>query len=182
MAGYRLQVITNGYPGAPGYNNFYMVGGPGEVVAWAAEVGALWNSLKTCLANGTTYAFDGVVEEFDLTTGQTTAIAAAATFSGNGTWGTAKAPGGTALVLQWRSGIYVNGREIRGRSFISGIGDIGDSNGVPNSTQLGQAQGAASAYSDSDYAAVYSPTNADIVTIQTGGCWNKFGLIRSRRD
>lgn len=179
--GIRTRVITTGYDGAPGYNTFY--GFEGQDSLLRTQVDALWTNMESLLANGTIWECNGDVETFDLATGQTNQIDAGVSFGGNGVWGTAKAPGGTTLVLRWRTGVYANGRELRGRSFISGLGDFGDSAGNVPATIVTDAQGAMGAYIAGAVApAVYSPTNADLASITAISCWNKFGLMRSRRD
>lgn len=180
----RVQVVTTGYDGAPGYNTFYTSNvEPSEIIEWVATVDLLWDGLESVLANGTIWTRSGTIEIFNPANGQTTGVLTGSPVSGSGTWGTAKAPAGTALLLQWRTGTYANGREIRGRSFISGIGDFGDTAGaVPNSI-LTDAGSAANAYvGGGELASVYSPTNGLVEEITGTGVWNKFGLIRSRRD
>lgn len=180
----RVQVVTTGYNGSPGYNTFVTgESDPVEIAAWAVDVDTLWDELESVLANGTVWTRSGQIEVFNPSNGQTIGLVSGSPSSGIGTWGTAKAPGGTALLLQWRTGEYVNGREVRGRSFLSGIGDFGDTTGAVPTSIITDVQNAMDNYlSNTNGASVYSPTAGDTYAIASGNCWNKFGLIRSRRD
>lgn len=179
----RLQVVTSVFPGAPAYNNFYWLNNlAGDSTIFVNAVMSVFDTLSGLLQNAVEVDFDGIVEVFDPATGQTTSTIPEDPWNVPGTWGSGHAPGGTCLLLQWRTGTFDNGREVRGRSFISGLGDIGEgSAGVP-SGPLSTATAAATTYAAIDGAAVYSPTNGGVLQMSVGSAWNKFGLMRSRRD
>lgn len=180
---FRVQVVTTGYVGAPGYMNFYtgsiLVG---DVSTWITGLDAFIQGMRSVTANNVTISRSGDVEQFDPATGQTTGIVGGAPLIVGGTWGTAQSPPGTALVLRWRTGQYINGREVRGRTFWSGCGDFGDAAGLVPSSIITDAQGAQGDYLSTTLPAVYSPTNGTTRVISDASTWNMFGLIRSRRD
>lgn len=179
----RLTVISTGFNGAPAYNTFHGMGDTsGEAITFAANVKTLWDGLASVLANGTDVDFNGEVEFYDVTDGNTLGVQAVTPWHVDGTWGTSKAPAGTTLVLRWRTGQYVGGREIRGRSYISGLGDHGDANGEPTAAIVLDAANAAAALVAAGTLQVYSPTNGIAQEVVSSSCWTRFGLMRSRRD
>jgi hypothetical protein len=180
----RLQVVTSGFLGGPAYNNFYSNGAGNTASTDLVEaVSNLFEAFKSQLANDTQVACDGSVETFDPTTGQTQAVQSYTGFTKAGTWGTAEIVRGACVVLQWRTNVYLGGREVRGRSFISGLGAIEDNVGNVSSTALAVFESAADTYaSEFTQAAVWSPTNGQGVNILTGTVRPSFGLMRTRRD
>lgn len=179
----RLTIVSTGFNGAPAYNTFHGIcADDTDIENWVDTVELLWSNLASNLANGTTATFDGVVERYAVSTGQTTSIFTASPWTKTGTWGTNKAPGGTCALLQWRTGTYTNGRELRGRSYISGIGDFGNASGTVGSSELSDMTNAATTYASGSLSAIYSRTNAEEASISSGVCWSQFALMRSRRD
>lgn len=179
----RLQVITSGPQGAPYYNNFYTTANTiGDAEALSDAAFDLFTALADRLTNSAQVQFSGTVDSFDAATGQTTGSTSVTPWTVSGSWGSGSSQGGTTLVLQWRTGVFANGREIRGRSFISGLGDVNEGNPSVPSAVLTDANNAAAAYAATAGTAVFSPTNGSVEEMATGTCWSKFGLVRSRRD
>lgn len=180
---YRMQVITLGFQGAPGYNTYYSLAGTEAAAStWAGDVSGYISGLASNLSNVTTCQFDGILEEFDPGTGQTTSTLDVGAFSVQGVNNANQSPQGTCALIRWRTGLFLNGREVRGRSYISGLADIGDGVGRITDTNLADMQTAAQILADSSTAAVYSPTNGIGAFISSANVWNQFGLMRSRRD
>lgn len=180
---YRTQVISRGFPGAPGYNTFVTgADSTGSATTWYGFLVDLWTALRPVLANGTFAECDGIIEEFDPVTGQTLSLVQATPFSLQGTGAATKAVGGTCILLQWRTGQFRNGREVRGRSFISGIEDNADANGQFSGAKRTAVLAAVAAYASTDTGAIYSPTAGSVFQIASGGVWTNYALVRSRRD
>jgi len=102
-----------------------------------------------------------------------------------GTEGTEKLPPATQGLIEWRTGFFVGGREIRGRTFIPGLSNSSSAaNGVPTSTWLTLAAAASTAiigWTSSDFV-VYSPTKHQKALVTAGQPWNEWAVLRSRRD
>lgn len=179
----RVQVVTSVFSGGPGYNTFYSSGtNATDADTLVNNVFDLYSAFADRLSNITEVDISGTVEIFDPTNGQTTGTHSISPTHIDGTWGSGQAPAGTCVLLQWRTGIYANGREVRGRSFISGLGDFAaGAPGVP-ATEHTDFNSAANNYATQPQSCVYSPTNGGLYNMFSGGAWNKFGLMRSRRD
>lgn len=180
----RVQVVSTGFDGAPSYNSFYGIHetDDSDVTAWIDSLETFWEAIDSLLGNDVVYNFDGVIERFDVSTGQTITTYTRPAWAGSGTGSSDLGPSGTCLVFQWRTGSYINGRELRGRSYISGIPDLSGADGLVSSGTISTANAAASAYAAGDLPGIYSPTHADAATFNVGTVWNRFGLMRSRRD
>lgn len=178
----RMQVVSTGYLGAPGYNTFYSTGSSlAAAEELAGAVSDYFTALQDNFSSTTAYSFFGEVEAFNPASGQTTGIEVVDTWVRNGTGGTDELPGGTALVVQYRTGIYLNGREVRGRHYLSGLGAIADGDGEVVSSALTDIATAGAILIAAE-GGVYSPTNGIVAQIVAVTGWNRFGLIRSRRD
>lgn len=179
----RIQTIQTGFQGGPAYNNWY-AGGQTQADAdeLALRVKNLWTAFGGLMKTGVEVRTTGVAEVFETITGKTTTNLAVEPLLTGGIAGAAEAAAGTCLVLRWRTGVYVNGREIRGRSYMSGLADIADGSGMVAQASLNGANAAAAGYATGSVTSVYSPTNGSTAPISAGSCWNMFGLMRSRRQ
>jgi hypothetical protein len=97
---------------------------------------------------------------------------------------TEKLPDATQIVIQWRTGVYHNGREIRGRTFIPGLADFtNDEGNVALATRT-----AIQSDLDTWLAAqaglffIWSRKNGLTAVVSDSSVWNEFGVLRSRRD
>lgn len=126
--------------------------------------------------------------DFDAGTGQTTALwtdprpltGAGAVKSGE------SVANATMVLLQWRTGIYKDGREMRGRTFIPGLNTLSLDDGELGATARGIFLAAAQGLVDSGVGlSVWSrpkdgtPGSSAPVTI--AGVWNELAVLRSRR-
>lgn len=180
---FRVQVVTSNFPGGPGYNTLYTAtNDPADVAAWIVSVNTFLAGMASLCTNTTNITRSGTIEEFDPVTGQTTGVDNIAPNSFNGTGTNLHEVAGSCLVLQLRTGQFINGREVRGRLYWSGLFAMADGNGAVPQAQLTDAAGALGDYTGTSFAAVYSRTHGTLRTVTGQGVWNKFGLMRSRRD
>lgn len=93
-------------------------------------------------------------------------------------------PYGVQELVRWRTGSYIAGREIRGRTFIPGMCEPQNDNGRPTAASVATITAAAAALiADPDCnLIVYSRKNQTGSQVQSGTCWNQFANLRSRRD
>jgi hypothetical protein len=116
----RIQVVTTGYTGAPGYTNLHFAGrlAGTALTAAAAACRKFFDDAKTALPNVHVATVDPSAEYHDQA-GPLTGVAAipsppAAT---QGTGG-ANYAGGSGAVIHWLTGFFHNGREVRGKTFL----------------------------------------------------------------
>lgn len=181
---YRVRTVISGGQGGPYLSTMYfnVVGGLTAANANAA-VGTFWNSVKAKMGNSLSYATEAEVAEVDIATGQVTGIAAVTPQTGTGTPTTDMCPWTTQGLIRWRTGIFVGGREVRGRTFVPGPTEVENTAGVPAAayvTALNAAASALIADANSDLM-VYSKKNRDAVPVLSGSTWSQWAVLRSRR-
>jgi len=103
-----------------------------------ARVRAGWNAVTSAVGVGCTWTPNLVVDEIDENTGgivnQVAAAApAAVTFGATGDF----LPLQTQVILQYQSALFINGRRVRGRSYIPGLTETSNAaGGVPSAGTL----------------------------------------------
>lgn len=180
----RVQTIGTGVAGAPFYTNLYFEGGIWSPTAMRDRVADAWDQLTNYLNNGATFTVQGLIPEYDVATGQTVGqevVANALPVSGAST-----EPGmayHTQGLVQWRTGVFVLGRELRGRSYIPALTEAANSDGAP----VGGFTSALNDFVDAlttsaqPQISVYSRTHGDARTVTGGAPWNQFAYMASRR-
>lgn len=93
-------------------------------------------------------------------------------------------PAATSLLIRWRSGEYVGGREIRGRTNVARLAEADSTNGVPSSSLLTTWQGRLTTFLAAANAkhVVWSPKNGTWAATTAGNVWGQWAVLRSRRD
>ena len=179
-------MVITGVTGAPYYSNFYWGGdteGEAEAARDAAE--AFWTSLVGDVYTAALGTLQGDVAQVDPVTGNTTAVFAGADrtidFGGG-----APQSWATQGLIRWRTGVYANGREIRGRTFIPAVPTEMNGNGAPNTPYINELTAAVAALMALQTAAgdlvVWSRANGSSPSVVSGTPWNQFAVLRSRRD
>jgi hypothetical protein len=134
------------------------------------------------LVTGTTLTLDPVVQIVDPATGDTVStetITGTHTWTGNGT--AEPLPPATAMLIEWRSGVYFGGRELRGRTFISCLTEDSSVSGVPGGAMATALDSMANTLC-LESMCLYSPTKHVRAGVPSASIWSKFAVLRSRRD
>lgn len=91
-------------------------------------------------------------------------------------------PNASMGLVRWRTGVYVSGREIRGRTFIPGITEQSvDANGNLSSTAISAIDAGSNLMAAGTDLCVYSPTRGSAAEVTTASTWSEFAVLRSRR-
>lgn len=136
----RVTTIFGGpYVSGGGIQQFYFLDSGGTTAAACAAVKAFWANFVPYLGSGTTVNTVGQVELIQDTDGELvgTAGVTAATVTGSG--GTEVLPMASQGLIQWRTGVFSDGREIRGRTFLPAMVETSNTGGVPSGTFAGIA-------------------------------------------
>lgn len=93
-------------------------------------------------------------------------------------------PRTTQALVRWRTGVYSNGREIRGRTFIPGLTQASNNQGRPSGGIVAQLTTLANALiADTDSVlGVYSKRNGALAVVNAASVWSEFAELRTRRD
>lgn len=184
-----LRVTTRfaGPEGAPWFSTFHFAGTALPDAAEAVVSTELfWIELRTLIANNVqmTVGFDGV-QDVDPSTGQTIAVHyPEERIVAGGGLGSAL-PQATQGLIRWRTGVFVAGREIRGRSFIPGLTSAAQAaTGNPGQSLIDAVEAAVPQViaSVDNGLGVYSRTRGQFESATAGTLWGEFAVLRSRRD
>lgn len=163
---------------------FFGQGGSNTAQLAATAVSAFWYGLRTVIANDYQMVVDPEVFSIDQATGEPTSVESTTQDSVTGANTAEPLPWVSQGLLRWHTGVFVGGREVRGRTFIPAPTTDDNTGGVPNSTYLGVLNTAG--------AALISATNVTLLTysrqhhtsfaVISRSPWTKWAELRSRRD
>lgn len=180
---YKVTQVATGVAGSPYYLTAYFDGGGGSAQNAANDWRAFLSAGVSTYVSGLIFSAITEVGQIDPVTGDLTALTtvsvASQTFTG--------AADPMAPVVQglarWRTGEYLGGREIRGRTSIPRQAETDSTLGVPTSTwittwQARQATLLASALSNH---VVWSPKHGVWALTTGASMWSEWAVLRSRR-
>lgn len=118
---YRFRTLWTGFQGAPGYTNMFFATDTvttGEATSLAASIRTFWLGVANLIPSDITLQIQADVQLQDAATSKvngslTIAQPAAVTPLGSGAY---SAPTGASMT--WHTGIFFNGREIKGRTYL----------------------------------------------------------------
>lgn len=182
----RVRWIGTGGPGTPYYGAFHFGGTTeGEALIAVSVVEDFWVELSAEINTALTITVQPEVDVVDPATGNVTG-----TFITPG--GVVDCAGGGALppsnqgLIRWRTGEFVAGREIRGKTFIPLVPQEYSNGGVPAVTYTTALQQAGNNLLSNGVGAgglvVYSDTHNQAALVSAASPWNQFAVLRSRRD
>lgn len=151
----------------------------------ATAVATLWTGLETWLSDGLAWTVEPEIDEVNPTTGQITGAETWAGDTGTGDDAAERLPNATQLLVRSRSGVYINGRERRGRIFIPGMIETQSLQGKPASGLCDAVQALFNGFqSDGGYQpVVWSREAGQFAPISSYSVWRtEFAVLRSRRD
>lgn len=182
MRRYRTQLT--GPAGAPWLNTFYMdeiLGSSAQDLATA--VGVFWNTIKPLISTAVTITGQNIVTTMTEATGQPTDEESVSGFTYVGGDGGQVLPWQTQAVINWRTGTWVGGRQVVGRTFIPGLITSSTSGGAPSSSLVAGLQSAADALIASDGAiSVWSRKHGQTYSVTSAQIDPRWAYLSSRRD
>lgn len=182
----RIRTVLTGTTGGPFLSTMYFGGADDQTAANNANaaVGAFWGSVDNFLGNSLSWSTAAEVVKMS-TSGVVSATFAVTPISGaGGATGVYMAPASQGLV-RWRTGSYIGGREVRGRTFIPAVTQANSTSaGGPGTTFVtGVNTAAATLISDpNSELIVWSKRWSSTATALTGSMWGSYAVLRSRRD
>lgn len=184
----RVTAVWNAGPGTPYYTSLYYDGDTsGEATAALAATAAFFNAMKGFTHTALVAKIGPEVEQVDPATGQILAVyLGASTFVG-GTAAGDPEPWATQALIRWRTGDYVNGREIRGRTYWPGMVESAVILGVLNTAGIAAIDAAANGHLANANtvaaggAVIWSPTNGQASLITNASTWEQLAVMRTRR-
>lgn len=184
MPMYRVRAALAAMTAGPGVSTFFFDTTGGTAQQAADAVSDFYDSIKGFMVNYGTATIESAVYTVDPATGQATNVTGVTGAVITGTVGTEGLPGATQGLLSLHTGVFVSGREIRGRLFIPGPTEANSDATVPNGAyKLGVDSAAAALIADgnSDWV-IWSREKGQFATITSAATWNRWAVLRSRRD
>lgn len=189
----RIRTIMTGGAGGP-YLSVMHFDGETPLAAQDAATAArtFWDGVKAVIYTGLSVQVDTVALQVVEETG--TIVAAypvtAAVVAGGGT-GEAL-PYATQGLLRWRTGAYVNGREVRGRTFVPRPSEADNTSGFPAAayaTVLQNAGNALIASASANFGVWKKPplpvppgVPGQFIPVTAAQVWSNWSVLKSRRD
>lgn len=181
----RVRTVVTGVAGSP----YYLVGYFEDLTdneqqcvdAWAAFTSAAAANQPT----GSNWLTEGDVEVVDPITGDTIGVRGADQVLVLGSTNLPLLPPASQALIRWRTGVYVGGREIRGRTNMPlQFQDNATSGGtVKGSVQTFYKERADTLVNQiTAEHVVWSKTNGRWERTVTASVWDQFSVLRSRRD
>jgi len=182
----RTRTVFLGFQGAPWIHVAYWVGADSQAGATAANtaIGAFWGAADNFMSSVATWATDPIVAQMDPATGNRTANYNVTPVTGAGSLATDVLPPATQALVQLRTGMFINSREVRGRINIPGLCEVNSTNGRPDAALIAALNTAAATLNAATTPdlAVWSRTNHTALAVVATNTWTEFAVRRSRRD
>lgn len=185
----RVEVQVTGVAGSPYYIVGYFTADSGTtnqcITAWMTFVAGVTSGSSIAWPSGALITAQDVVQLVDPATGQPvgTEVGTALSVTGTGT-GQMMSPA-TQILTEWHTNNYLNGREVRGRTNHPCVRAAdATTSGAPSGATISGWNSAASALiGDANTVfVIWSKKNGQWFAAESGSTWNKFSVLRSRRD
>lgn len=182
---FRVTITLTGYTGGPYINAMHFGNSGGETAQDAADAaGAFWAAIDNLFHNTLTWTTGSELESVNESTGQIISVQTITPVTGTGSDSSSPLPPANQMLCRWRTGNFIAGRELRGRTFIPGLTESSQSTGAPDAAWISGVNTAAAALiadADSSFG-IYSPTHNEFAAAVSGSAWTKFAVLRKRRD
>jgi len=181
---YRVKTEFTGLAGSPYLSQMYFQSALGSAQGAVDDVGAFWGAIDAFCNSDLIWNTLADVELVESTTGQLVGVTQTTPANGSGGVATEVLPFATQGLIRWRTGVYVGGRELRGKTFIPGLTEASAAQGQMASATQNALDGAASALLSGSNSAlcIFSRKHLTEALVATGSAWNQFAVLRSRRD
>lgn len=187
MALYRIRIGYSGTPvNGPSVSTFHFQSEVQEPQDAVDSLSGVFDAWKANMVSQLTIFAEPEVETIDPATGDLLGLTAVTTWTKTGSVGSASAlPNAVMGLIRWRTGVFIGGKEVRGRTFLPGFasGFVTADGNVP-SAQLTSMTTGANLWRDAgdNASVVYSRVHGVAHPIISASPWNEYATLRSRRD
>jgi hypothetical protein len=183
--------------GQPYFSTHHFAGTASTVATSAvAAVADFWSAIDNFQHTSVTWTVLGDVEVVDEATGALTNLYSVAPITNTGVGASAPLPWATQGLIRWRTGAFIDGRELRGRTYVPGLTTGALSNGSMVAATISGLDSAAEAlianastnlvvWQRPRKARVEPPLPAragSLADVVSASVWSEFATLRSRRD
>lgn len=187
---YRVRTAITGYGSYPALSTMFFNESGGTAQQAADAVRAYWAGFASSIGNGVSLQVEAEVALIDSADGSLTGSAPVTTTVVNGSSAGEPLPFATQALQRWITGVVLDGRFVRGRTFIPALTELLSTAGAPTTAILTtMATQAQNLIADANSVLVVwhrpsDPTLADGAAVVVAGHseWAKWAVLRSRRD
>lgn len=182
---YRVRLQWTGAPvNGPSVSTFFFDDTGGTAQAASDHVAAFAADLDNGLADTLSWRTEPEVDTLDTATGVLTAVTSVTPAGGTGVNTAEPLPPATQGLIRWTTGQIVQGRALKGHTFIPGFCENQQTNGAPSAAVISQFEGFAEDFEDlaSPQMVIWSRTHGVAAPALGSSMWEKWAILRSRRD
>jgi len=182
----RVRTEFTGVAGTPAYSNFYFDSDSLTAGVYQTAVLDCWDAAKGAILDGVVATMINPIPIIDVSTGNVVDVAVGDGGSVTCTASADQLPPATSGLLQLHTGVYVAGREVRGRCFFPYPVETLSTDGKPISAYQETLTTFAELLQDPTHAngawVIYSRAHARAEYITSWAAWGQWASLRSRRD
>jgi hypothetical protein len=182
----RIRTLFTGVAGSPAYSNLFFDASTVDAGTYQTAVLEAWDSNSSVFQSALTITMVNPIPIINVATGQVVDVAVGDGGDTQGTDSNDALPPTNCALVRMHTGIFVAGREIRGRCFVPYFTEANSTGGKPTSafvagwnTVFNNLQGTSGA---NGAMVVYSRAHARAEYITSFDTWTQWGSVRSRRD
>lgn len=186
---YRVQTVVTGVAGSP----YYIVGYFDSSAGGAQSASEAWHTFITGSTTGTANGFplgsqvrtEPEVQSVNPVDGAILGIAVAPAIVQSGANPGQRLPPSNQILVRWRTGVYIDRREVRGRTNLPcGFEEDSTADGtLPVELQLAYGVRALGLVgNEAARHVIWSKKNGAWQETTTASVWGQFSILRSRRD
>jgi len=184
---YRIRTVHTGVAGSPFYTNMFFASDGTLPTAQDCvnAVDTFWDGLNLRLTSAMTGVIGPGTTEIDAVTGQPVFVQPTTQAVQSYANTVEQLPHFTQGLIRWNTGVFNNGRQIIGHTFIPGFcEDHNTAIGTPTAAAIASMQNAADALiADSgNIMVVYSRVNASPAVVTSASVSGNWGILASRRQ
>jgi len=183
----RTRTVFSGVAGTPWYSLMYFTWVSGTEQDHLDEVAAFWGAIDARIDNNVSWATEDDMAIVESSTGEIVSVEVGSGGTGTGGGTSDPLPAATQGLVNWLTGAFVGGRQVRGKCYIPGLcEDDNTATGVMVGTTQTIIQNAADALIANTSApgplSVFSRVNLVRETVTSATVPTKWAVLRSRRD
>jgi hypothetical protein len=177
----QVRVAWTGAIGMPGVSTFYCTG---DVATFRTALTAFFTADKSLYPSIVTITVPNTGSVIDSDSGLVTGTWTSGTSTSIACTGTGNFSAATGMVVNWHTGIYVGGRELRGKTFlVPMVVSTLSADGTPNATDRAGVQSDANTLAGTTASmVVYSRRANTIASVSSATVPDIAAVLRSRRD
>lgn len=181
---YRVRAVWTGVAGSPAYSNFYAVAPTGGPTTFQNEVAQFIDGLCDYICTPVAINVEGEVPLIDSVTGEIQSIASVTPSNIAGRATGEMVPRASQLLVRWRTEAFIGGRRLQGRTFIPYVDQVANDDGRVDPTVVANLANVITPFivAMDGKLVVWSKTSGGTAPITSGGLWDQWAQMRSRRD